>query len=194
MHLKKNISSVEPTDLDLANQYRLSNDLDILGVLFQRYADLVLGVCLKYLKNPEDAQDHSMAIFEELIVKLKKHEVINFKGWLHTVTRNHCLMHLRSDKKLILQQLDEEYVQSEQFEHLDNVTAREENFRLLDNCLGQLGNQQRRIIELFYLEDKCYNEIAFITGIEWGKIRSYIQNGRRNLKLCIEKQKEKSAF
>ena len=87
---------------------------------------------------------------------------------------------------------DVELVQSEETLHLNGVLEKEESFRQLEYCLGQLVSDQRKIIELFYLEGKCYNEIAGMTGIEWNKDRSYIQNGRRNLKLCMEKQKAKS--
>ena len=154
--------------------------------------DLVYGVCLKYLKQPDDAQDSVIAIFEELIVKLQKHKVENFKGWLYTLTKNHCLMRLRSEKEHATVKIDGELVQSEENTHLNGVLEKEESFKQLEYCLGKLSTEQRQIIEMFYLEGKCYNEIAAITGIEWNKVRSFIQNGRRNLKICMESQKAKS--
>jgi RNA polymerase sigma-70 factor (ECF subfamily) len=188
----KNISSSTATDNELIDGYKQSHDLTIAGELFQRYMDLVYGVCLKYLKQPDDAQDSVIAIFEELIIKLQKHEIENFKGWLYTLTKNHCLMRLRSEKKHVTVKIDGELVQSEENVHLNGVLEKEENFKQLEYCLGKLGTEQRQIIELFYLEGKCYNEIAAITGIEWNKVRSFIQNGRRNLKICMESQKAKS--
>ena len=143
-----------------------------MGELFQRYIDLVYGVCLKYLKQPENAQDSTIAIFEELGPKLLKHEVDHFKGWLYTLTKNHCLMRLRSEKKQGTVKFDVELVQSEETPHLNGVLEREENFKQLEYCMGQLVTDQRRLIELFYLEGKCYNEIATITGMEWNKVRS----------------------
>ncbi len=172
--------------------YKQTQDLNVVGELFQRYMDLVYGVCLKYLKQPENAQDSTIAIFEELSTKLLKHEVDNFKGWLYTVTKNHCLMRLRSEKKQTVVKFDTELMQSEEAVHLNGVLEKEENFKQMEYCLGQLVSEQRKVIELFYLEGKCYNEIMEMTGIEWNKVRSYIQNGRRNLKLCMEKQKAKS--
>jgi len=154
--------------------------------------ELVYGVCLKYLKHPENAQDSVIAIFEELTVKLQKHEVDNFKAWLYTLSKNHCLMRLRSEKKHTLVNFDVELVQSEENVHLNGELEKEENFKKLDYCLGQLQSEQRRVIELFYLQGKCYNEITETTGIEWNKVRSYIQNGRRNLKICMESEKAKS--
>jgi len=172
--------------------YKQSDDIQLVGELFQRYMDLVYGVCLKYLKHPENAQDSVIAIFEELVVKLQKHEVDNFKSWLYTLSKNHCLMQLRSGKKQTVVDFDVELMQSEENVHLNGELEKEENFRKLDYCLGQLQKDQRTVIELFYLQGKCYNEIAGITGIEWNKVRSYIQNGRRNLKICIESQKTKT--
>ena len=191
MAFLKTISSNQPDD-ELVTTYKQTHDLNVVGELFQRYMDLVYGVCLKYLKQPENAQDSTIAIFEELSTKLLKHEVDNFKGWLYTVTKNHCLMRLRSEKKQTVVKFDTELMQSEEAVHLNGVLEKEENFKQMEYCLGQLVSEQRKVIELFYLEGKCYNEIMETTGIEWNKVRSYIQNGRRNLKLCMEKQKAKS--
>ncbi|MGZ4012602.1 MAG: RNA polymerase sigma factor, partial [Flavisolibacter sp.] len=99
MAFLKNISASELSDSELVSSYKKSGDINVLGDLFQRYMDLVYGVCLKYLKVPENAQDSVISIFEELVVKLKKHEVDNFKAWLYTLAKNHCLMRLRSEKK-----------------------------------------------------------------------------------------------
>lgn len=149
--------------------------------------ELVYGVCLKYLKEPEDAKDCVLNIFEELVSKLKKHDVDNFKGWLYQVTKNHCLMRLRK-YKIMPVNIDMSFMQSEENVHLDDELEKEENFKQMQYCLGQLNDEQKRVIELFYLNDKCYKEIAELTTIEINKVRSYIQNGRRNLKICMETQ------
>ena len=177
------------TDAELVAAYKQSADTNLVGELFQRYMELVYGVCLKYLKHRDNAQDAVISIFEELMIKLQKHEVDNFKGWLYTLSKNHCLMRLRSEKKQTVVNFDVEFMQSQENVHLNGELEKEENFRKLDYCLGQLQNEQRKVIELFYLQGKCYNEIAETTGIEWNKVRSYIQNGRRNLKICMESAK-----
>jgi RNA polymerase sigma factor (sigma-70 family) len=148
--------------------------------------DLVYGVCLKYLKNPENAQDAVMNIFEELITKVQKHTIDNFKPWLYSVAKNHCLMKIRSDKKLPKVNVDTELMQSEPEWHLNGELEKEEHFRQLEQCIEQLTTEQRQVVELFYLQNKCYNEISAITGLEWNAVRSFIQNGRRNLKICME--------
>ena len=186
MAFLQNISSETVPDADLLEQYRQTKDLAVLGNLYSRYMDLVYGVCLKYLKEPENAQDSVMMIFEELISKLQKHAVDNFRSWLYTLAKNHCLMRLRSEKKTGTVKMAEEFVQSEENLHLQDVLDREEHFKQLEFCMEQLATDQRRVIELFYLQSKCYNEISAETGLEWNSVRSYIQNGRRNLKICME--------
>ena len=184
----KNISSTNQSDTELVAIYRQSGDLKVLGELYQRYMELVYGVCLKYLKEPEQAQDAVMQLFEELVLKLKKHEVENFRGWLHQVAKNHCLMQLRTPKNLKTVELPSLLMQNEEDVHLNGVMEKEENFEKLEKCIASLSDEQKMMIKLFYLEGKCYNEIVEITGHEWNHVRSLIQNGRRNLKLCMEKQ------
>jgi RNA polymerase sigma-70 factor (ECF subfamily) len=183
----KNISHSALTDKELVALYKESGDMAVLGELYQRYMELVYGVCLKYYKEPETAKDSVMQIFEELVSKLKKHEVDNFKGWLHQVAKNHCLMQLRTPRNMKTTEFKTDLVQNEEDVHLNGVLEKEENFNKLEYCLGTLTTEQREAIKLFYLEGKCYNEIVEMTGQEWNQVRSLIQNGRRNLKLCMEK-------
>lgn len=187
----KNISKHAASDADLVNQYQQTHDLAVLGELFQRYMELTYGVCLKYLKHPENAQDSVMTIFEELIIKLRKHEVNNFGGWLYTLAKNHCLMRLRTEKKQVTVNYEPELMQSKEMEHLNDAPETEEDFRKMEYCMEQLQPEQKNVIALFYLEGKCYNDISAATGLEWNQVRSAIQNGRRNLKICMENQKEK---
>jgi RNA polymerase sigma factor (sigma-70 family) len=187
----KNILSGK-TDNELVAEFTSTLDIQFAGELYNRYADLIYGVCLKYLKHPENAQDSAVVVFEELVAKIPKHTIENFKGWLYMLTKNHCLMRIRSGKKAHSVNIDAELMQSEDPMHLDGVLEKEENLVQLEYCMGELAIEQRQAVALFYIEGKCYNEISAITGIEWNKVRSYIQNGRRNLKLCIEKQKAKS--
>ena len=193
MAFLKNISSTNQSDTELVLAYRQSGDLKVLGELYQRYMELVYGVCLKYLKDPELAQDAVMQIFEELVSKLKKHEVENFRGWLHQVSKNFCLMQLRTPKNLKTVALPPLLMQNEEDVHLNGVMEKEENFQKLEKCIDSLSDEQRTMIKLFYLDGKCYNEIVEITGLEWNHVRSSIQNGRRNLKLCMEKKSEVSS-
>ena len=188
MPFLKNISSADP-DKELIDKYKVSGSLEVLGNLYQRYMELVYGVCLKYLKEPEDAKDCVLNIFEELVTKLKKHEVDNFKGWLYQLTKNHCLMKLRKHKGATVN-IDMSFMHSEENLHLDGELEKEENLKQMQYCLEQLNKQQRQVVELFYLNNKCYKEISEITAMEVNKVRSFIQNGRRNLKICMESRLE----
>lgn len=158
----------------------------MLAKLYLRYSDLVYGVCLKYLTDAEAAQDAVMDIYQELIVKAKQGNIQNFKSWLYVVAKNHCLMKLRAAKRNTTVRFDNQVMQSGDFSHLEEVMQREEDFRKLEKCIETLSAEQKQSIQLFYYDNKCYNEIAAATGLEWNKIRSLIQNGRRNLKICME--------
>jgi len=171
----------------LVQQYRKEGNIDILGELYNRYMELVYGVCLKYMKEPEDAKDCVINIFEELIIKLKKYEVDNFKGWLYQLAKNHCLMKLRG-KKNQPYLIDADIMHLQENIHLDGVMEKETQLNTMEYCIEQLPHEQKQAIELFYLKEKCYKEIADSTHTDINKVRSFIQNGRRNLKICMEKQ------
>lgn len=192
MSFLKTISPASQPDKELVALYKQTGDLSVLGELYQRYMDLVYGVCLKYFKEPETAKDSVMLIFEELVTKLKKYEVENFKSWLHQLAKNHCLMQLRTPRNLKTTELNTDFVQSEENLHLNGVLEKEESFVKMEHCLGTLIKEQEQTIRLFYLEGKSYNEIAAETGLGWNEVRSFIQNGRRNLKLCMEKNDVKT--
>ncbi len=192
MTFLKNISPQDSSDKELLVAYKETGDMNLLSTLYQRYMDLVFGVCLKYFKDPERCKDAVMDIFNELHSKLRVHEVENFKGWLHVLTRNYCLMQLRSPRNMKTTEFSGNFMYSEQNSHLNGeALEKEENFKKLEQCIDTLAEEQKRSVMLFYLENKCYNEIAEITGYDWNKVRSYIQNGKRNLKICMEEKQIK---
>lgn len=180
------------SDQELIMRYKESHDNELLGVLYERYMHLVYGTCLKYLKDIEAAKDAVMNIFEELITKLQTHEVDNFRSWLFVVSKNHCLMLLRKESRQRTVEIPISLMQSEENIHLNGVMEKEKHLADLEDCLQNLPDDQQRSVRLFYLENKCYNEIADHTGMEWNRIRSHIQNGRRNLKICMDKKSEKN--
>lgn len=178
-------------DHELILKYRESRNTEVIAILFQRYTHLVYGVCLKYLEDQDDAKDAVMEIFEGLIEDLLKHEVHNFKSWLHSVTRNHCLMKLRKEKDLVMDfekiygKTGEDFVEITEDLHQENVL---ENYNPEDlaQVLKTLKEPQRRCIELFYLEGKSYQEVSEITGYSMNEVKSHVQNGKRNLKIRLE--------
>lgn len=187
------------SDEALLEAYQASGDLALLSSLYKRYMGLVYAVCLKYLKNQPAAEDAVMDIFETLIEKVKSYDIQRFKPWLGTVARNHCLMQLRK-KSIDTVSFEPEFMHSDQKEHLSGISmasfpwdeeaGAEKQTRLehMEQCLQQLVQQQKTCISLFYLQGKCYQEVAEMTGFALDRVRSYIQNGRRNLKICIEKK------
>jgi len=186
----RNIPHSPHTDKELVDLYKKSTGLEALGELYQRYMDLVYGVSLKYFKDSEKAKDAVMQIFEELVVKVKKHDIENFKSWLYKVAKNYCLMQLRSPRNLKTVEINPAIMQNEENVHLNGVMEKEENLSRMERCLETLQEEQKNVIQLFYLQQKCYNEIVEATGHEWNHVRSLIQNGRRNLKICMEKREE----
>jgi len=185
--IKNNSRIQEQDDAELIRSYKLSGDLAVLGQLYNKYMHLVFGVCVNYLKDEEASKDAVMQIFEELIVKLKVHEVQNFKSWLHVLTRNHCLMAIRKNSKNETVSLEDTFVENTDFVHLDMDDARESKLTVMEKCMEKLPEEQKVTVDLFYLQEKCYKEVADITGYDMLKVKSYIQNGKRNLKICIEK-------
>jgi RNA polymerase sigma-70 factor (ECF subfamily) len=177
----------ELSDEELIILYKKTSELDIVGELYQRYMALTLGVCLKYLKDREESRDAAMQIFERLIVSLKDHEISQFKGWLYVTARNHCLMQIRAKKGKKFEEISPLLMESDGFEHLQDGPEIESNLNKLEQCIGTLGNEQKVCVQLFYLEQKCYREITESTGYDLNKVKSHIQNGKRNLKICMEK-------
>jgi len=174
----------------LIERYRTSGDLEFLGKLYQPYMHLVYGVCMKYLKDREAARDATMQIFEKLVTELLRREIENFRPWLYVLAKNHCLMTLRSEKsqnihKVNLIENTEIFMESDGAMHHNDVTQ-EATLDALKNCMEQLKASQKECVKLFYLEEKCYQEIAEMLKMELNMVKSHIQNGKRNLKICLE--------
>ena len=174
------------SDPELLEIYKSRGELDVLGVLYGRYTSLVYGVCLKYLKDREESKDAVMQIFEKLVTTLKSHEVEHFKSWLYVTARNHCLMALRSGKGRNFEEISPSLMESDSLLHLEDEPEMEANLSKLEKCIDGLINEQKQCVQLFYLQQKCYREISLSTGFDDNKVKSYIQNGKRNLKICME--------
>ncbi|MFN8153210.1 MAG: sigma-70 family RNA polymerase sigma factor [Bacteroidia bacterium] len=179
------------TDADLIRIYKSERQMEVVGALYARYSHLVFGVCMKYLKDEDESKDAASQVFEKLVKELLRHDVDNFRGWLHTVTKFHCLMLLRSGKKEITG-MDPGIMEKELSMHpsglsTDEVLEKERLLQLLENAMGELDEHQQRCIRLFYLEEKSYLEVSEITGYTLNQVKSYIQNGKRNLKILMTK-------
>jgi RNA polymerase sigma factor (sigma-70 family) len=177
------------SDSELISHYCSKNDPVFFGILFKRYSHLVLGLCIKYLKNEEEAQDLVMNIFEKLSSDLKKHKIEFFKSWLYTYSKNFCLMELRKKQSQLKKDIELKdnavlFMDSgEQLHH--NHEEKEKTILHLETALKSLNKEQKWCVELFYYKNKSYNEIVEITGYNANEVKSYIQNGKRNLKLKL---------
>jgi RNA polymerase sigma factor (sigma-70 family) len=188
--IKNSAKINEKDDASLIAAYQKDGDLEVLGQLYNKYMHLVFGVCFNYFKDEELSKDAVMQIFEELVVKLKVHQVQNFKSWLHVLSRNHCLMALRKSAKNPTVAMEDNFMENDNFVHLDIDDTKETQLTVMEKCMETLPEEQRKSVDLFYLQEKCYKEVADITGYDMLKVKSYIQNGKRNLKICIEKSSE----
>ncbi|WCT12019.1 RNA polymerase sigma factor [Mucilaginibacter jinjuensis] len=178
----------ETGDESLLASYRNTGDLALLGKLYEKYMPLVYGVCLKYLQDDEQSKDAVMQIFEELVEKVTKHDIKQFRSWLYVLSRNYCLMQLRSSKKMEVVNVDD--VMESAFVLHPESGDKEEYLQSLERCMQKLIATQRESIDLFYLQEKCYKDIAEQTGFSMNEVKSFIQNGKRNLKICMEKNSE----
>jgi RNA polymerase sigma factor (sigma-70 family) len=168
----------------LLRRYSEQGDMESLGILYDRYLHLVYGLCLKYLKSRDASQDAVMDIYEILATKLKTQEVSYFKSWLYMVSKNHCLMILRkprTTKVLVDENMESEYVL-----HPNEEDSLEDDLLALEDCIEQLKEDQKQCVRMFYLDRKSYDEIAGLSDHKLEKVKSYIQNGKRNLKICLE--------
>lgn len=177
----------EMSDSELVEAYKTSTRKEFVGELYKRYTHLVYGVSLKYLKDRELAKDAVMQLFEKLLSTLLNHEVTHFKSWLYISARNHCLMYLRSIKGKTSQELTPFIMESTEEMHLEDDEDMESNISKLEKCIETLNTEQKKCVQLFYLQEKCYQDVSTQTGYDLMKVKSYIQNGKRNLKICMER-------
>jgi len=173
---------------ELLQQYKITGNLEVLGKLYAPYMSLLYGVCYKYLQDVDQSNDAVMQIFEELIEKLRVHEVDNFKSWLYVYSKNYCLMQLRKNKRTIQVDIEENMFESEVKLQDDGFKWEEGDYEQLEDCLQNLSKDQEQCVRLFYLEQNCYKDIVELTGLDLNKVKSAIQNGKRNLRLCMEKK------
>jgi RNA polymerase sigma-70 factor (ECF subfamily) len=183
---KKEYSS----DEELLKHYKQSGNKDLFADLFKKHVSVVYGTCLFYLQDKDEAQDATMQLFEKLMLDINNREIDNFKGWLSFVVRNHCISIIRKNKsqsKNIKSYYEFEYEDANyETEEKINTVSDDVMLENMKQCLPKLKENQRLCVELFYLNNKSYQDIANQTGFTLNEIKSYIQNGKRNLKLLLE--------
>jgi RNA polymerase sigma-70 factor (ECF subfamily) len=183
LHKKKESDS----DEILLSKFKETRKAEYFQQLYERYIPLIYGLCLKYLQSPEQSQDAVIDIYENLSQKIQDYEIKVFKNWLYSVVKNHCFHILKENKKEIIVNFDSQLMESDSSFTLFDDSRDEEKESALNECLEKLPEPQRIAVEKFFYEDKSYADIVDETGFHLKSVKSYIQNGKRNLKICIEK-------
>ena len=176
------------TDQELLERWYSDHNNEWLGTLLQRYTLLLLGVCMKYMKNEEEARDCVQQIFVKVITELGKYRVEYFKSWIYTIARNHCLMRLRDQHGHAAELSDSMLAAWDEEPGINTHQKKEQMLQWMGDSLEELGKEQKLCVTLFYLDKRSYQEIASTTGFTLMQVKSHIQNGKRNLKLLMEKR------
>lgn len=186
-HRRKDISKL--TDEELLESYKESADAEVFSQLFDRYIPLMYGVCLDYLRDEDRAHDAVMQLFEDLLPKISRYNIGVFRTWLYSVVKNHCLQVLAREQKEIPVDFTLAVMESDDILYLlPESNDQEEQLEALNRCLEKLPDAQKISITHFFMDEMSYAEIVDETGYQLSKVKSYIQNGKRNLKNCMEKQ------
>ena len=175
------------TDNELLAQYYSSGDQEWLGHLLERYTMLLFGVCLKYLKEEQEARDAVQQVFLKVLTEAGRFRIEFFKSWLYMVAKNHCLMKLRSQQGRRMHDIENHSFAAPE-DSRDELLANEQTYRHLEWALGELGQEQRQCVTLFYLDKKSYQQVSDATGYSLMQVKSYIQNGKRNLRILLERK------
>jgi RNA polymerase sigma-70 factor (ECF subfamily) len=183
---RKNISVL--SDEDILSRYKDSGNTEYFGELYNRYIPLLYGIGLKYLNDAGNAEDAVMQLFEHLLPKITQYDISVFRTWIYSVMKNHCLQILRKENQEIIVDFNTEIMESDEILHLfdedNNDNVRKD---LLKRCIKKLPVEQRIAIIRFFMEEMSYADIVDGTEYNLKQVKSYIQNGKRNLKICIEK-------
>ncbi len=175
------------TDKELLEHFYNSHDNKWLGILLQRYTLLLLGVCMKYMKDEDEAKDCVQQVFLKAITELQKYKVEYFKSWIYMVARNHCLMRLRHFGKKTID-ISDKIIAPEEEIKINAHLEKEKLLEAMSASLSELNEEQKQCVTLFYLDKKSYTEVAERTGFSIMQVKSYIQNGKRNLKLLLDRK------
>ena len=177
------------TDEELLRRYKTDGNGDWIGILFDRYAVLLLGMCMKYLKNEEDARDSVQQVFLKVLSEINRHEIQFFRAWIYQVAKNHCLMQLRHKHTRYQEEItDKNMPGAAAQEDVSEFVEKDQQLGNMEQALGMLNKEQQTCIRLFYLDKQSYQQITEQTGYTLLQVKSYIQNGKRNLKHLLEKQ------
>lgn len=174
------------SDEALIHKIAQKQDQEAFGILYKRYVHLALGTCIKYLKSTDLAKDAVQVIFVKCWTDMHQYQVRKFKPWFYQMVKNHCLMELR--KKSPELKIPTEWIDLPDTDDLSAKRNKEELLVHLNLCLRGLNSEQRSCVSHFYLDQKSYEETVAATGLSYKQVKSHIQNGRRNLRICLQQK------
>jgi RNA polymerase sigma factor (sigma-70 family) len=175
------------TDAELLELYYADRNHEWVGILLERYTLLLLGVCMKYLKDENEAKDCVQQVFLKVLTEVGKYKIDYFKSWLYMVAKNHCLMRLRDKGTKAVKELHDSYAAQADVDRQE-LNDNEKTFKLLEEAIQELSKEQRQCVILFYLQKNSYQQVSEKTGFSLMQVKSYIQNGKRNLKILIDRK------
>ncbi|GAA4735837.1 RNA polymerase sigma factor [Flavisolibacter ginsenosidimutans] len=179
------------TDAELLDYFYADGNGEWIGILLQRYTLLLLGVCMKYLKDETEAKDCVQQIFLKVLTEVPKYKIDYFKSWLYMVAKNHCLMRLRDKGNRAVKELSDNHATDAEADK-QLLQENETTYEMLEEAIAELSEEQRSCVTLFYLQKQSYQQIADRTGYTLMRVKSYIQNGKRNLKIILEQKLKQS--
>ena len=175
------------TDAELLDLYYADKNQEWIGILLERYTILLLGVCMKYLKDETEARDCVQQIFLKVLTEIGKYRIDFFKSWLYMVAKNHCLMRLREKGSKSPKELSDHHAVAVDIDKQELITN-EKTYDLLEEALNELSEEQKQTVILFYLNKNSYHQVSEKTGFTLMQVKSYIQNDKRNLKILLDKK------
>jgi RNA polymerase sigma-70 factor (ECF subfamily) len=176
------------TDTELLDSYAADGNSEWLGILLERYTLLLFGVCMKYLKDEEEAKDAVQQVFLKVLGEAGKYKIEYFKSWVYMVAKNHCLMKLRSQQGKYTREINDRFQVAAPDEGKSALLENEKTYTLLEEAMLELSKEQQQCVTLFYLQKHSYQQVAQHTGYSLLQVKSYIQNGKRNLKILVERK------
>jgi RNA polymerase sigma-70 factor (ECF subfamily) len=175
------------SDSELLSRYQKEGDSNAMGILYKRYTIPLFGFCYKFLRREEEAKDAVTEIFMIVLEKAQQHDILSFRHWLYSVSRNYMHTFIRRrrhlSEELVFEEDPEFFI--EKYESFSMCVA-EPEITHLEKAMSLLEEDQKTCIEMFYMQEKSYRQVSSETGYDLNKVKSCIQNGKRRLKIYFE--------
>lgn len=174
-----------------------NGDVAAYNRLVLKYQEGVYNVAYRIMGEPHAAEDATQEAFISAYGALKSFRGGSFKSWLMRIATNACYDELRRRKRRPQTSLDKITDENESFAFLrspdegpEKTQQRLEMMRAIEDCLRALPDDQRITAVLGDVEGYNYQEIAGITGVSLGTVKSRMSRARAKLRECLQEVKE----